>query len=483
MFAEIKVNRKALIGFGNGGGKHGICGQIRAVLTGFDPDCTIEKTEGKRGRNVSRKRLFRAAAAILLTLCLAAGTGGVEPQQSMAVVAPPAQEPDRSVVSEEAVSSIPDAERITAEGTLMSTGDLLMHDPILEGAFHEETDTYDFSSIFTHIASYVKQADAAVANLEVALAGNEKYPYRGYPRFNCPDEIVDAAKDAGFSLLLTANNHTNDEGLYGIRRTMAALDERGMRFTGTRESEEEKRYDILPVGGIPVGILNYTYGSQREDGSPALNITLEEEAVPLVNFFQYNRLDAFYEEVEKQIAAMREDGARAVVFYIHWGTEYRLEPNKQQRAIAQKLCDLGVDVIIGGHPHVVQPIEILTSSATGKQTVCLYSMGNAVSNQRIYRSALKSGHTEDGVLFSVTFSAFGDGTVKLTAIDVLPTWVHWYKQEGKDVFQIIPLDAERDWTGQFDLDKTETGLQDARASYDRTMALVGEGLQAFGAAA
>lgn len=423
---------------------------------------------------------WRWLGVALLALCLFAGTGGVRPAPAIAVTVPPVSVP-QSVPEE--VSSAPDPDQVMATGTLASTGDLLMHDPLLEAAYDAQTETYDFRRIFTHLAPYVRRADEAAANLEVALAGNEKYRYRGYPRFNCPDEIVDAAADAGFTFLLTANNHTNDEGLYGIRRTMAVLRQKQMLFTGTRESEEEKRYIFLPVGGIPIGILNYTYGSRRDNGTPSLNLALEDKAVGLVNFYDTAQLDAFYQEAEEQIRAVREEGAKAVVFYIHWGTEYRLQPSKQQKEIAQKLCDLGVDVIIGGHPHVVQPLEILTSSVSGKQTVCLYSMGNAVSNQRIYRSALKSGHTEDGVLFYVTFSAYGDGTVKVTDVEILPTWVHLYEQEGKDVFQIVPLDKQVDWAGRFDLEKTETGLQDAQASYERTMELVRDGLEAFRAAA
>ena len=259
-----------------------------------------------------------------------------------------------------------------------------------------------------------------------------------------------------------------------------------MSYIGTRKSDRDKRYRVADVGGIPVGLINYTYQAARADGKPSLNLLLEDAAVPLVNSFDYRRLDDFYNELAGELAAMRRDGALATVVYIHWGNEYRTTPNKQQRAIAQKLCDLGVDVIIGGHPHVVQPLEILTAPDGGR-TVCLYSMGNAVSNQRIYRASIKTGHTEDGVLFSVTFRRTGDGPVQISGVDVLPTWVNLYRDGDRDVFQIVPLDTAKDWRTAFDLDRPAAGPADtgndgpanAENSYERTMALVRDGLEAF----
>ena len=424
---------------------------------------------------------WRAPALAALTAALLLAGAAPAAPASLPVQTPPSVS---SPVSLDESSSPPAP--VTLEGTLLSTGDLLMHDPILEAAYSKTDNTYDFSRIFTHIAPYVEKADLAVANLEVTLAGDTKYPYRGYPRFNCPDAIVTAAKAAGFDLLLTANNHTNDSGLFGIRRTMEALERMDMSYTGTRKSDRDKRYRVADVGGIPVGLINYTYQAARADGKPSLNLLLEDAAVPLVNSFDYRRLDDFYNELAGELAAMRRDGALATVVYIHWGNEYRTTPNKQQRAIAQKLCDLGVDVIIGGHPHVVQPLEILTAPDGGR-TVCLYSMGNAVSNQRIYRASIKTGHTEDGVLFSVTFRRTGDGPVQISGVDVLPTWVNLYRDADRDVFQIVPLDTAKDWRTAFDLDRPAAGPADtgndgpanAENSYERTMALVRDGLEAF----
>lgn len=368
---------------------------------------------------------------------------------------------------------------VVSTATLAATGDLLMHDPILTNNYDEQTGSYDFSGIFTYIKPYVQKYDFAVANLEVTLAGNDRIPYRGYPCFNCPDEIVDAAKDAGFDMLLTANNHSNDSGLNGILRTAAVLAQKNMGYTGTRHSEQEKPYRIQNVNGINIGMMNYTYESRRAGDKRYLNVMLEQRAIPLVNSFSYGDLDSFYDEVKTRINQMKEEGADALVLFIHWGDEYKLTPNNTQKKIARKMCELGIDVIIGGHPHVIQPLEIIKSADGKHTTVCLYSTGNAVSNQRIYRASIKTGHTEDGILFIVTFSKYGDGRVEVTGLDALPTWVHLYKQNGREVFQIVPLDVSRDLKNKFGLQNSEDGFENAMKSHQRTMAIVKDGLKEF----
>ena len=144
------------------------------------------------------------------------------------------------------------------------------------------------------------------------------------------------------------------------------------------------------------------------------------------------------------------------------------------------MCDLGIDVIVGGHPHVIQPMELLTASNDeNHKTICLYSTGNALSNQRLGAiSYVKTPHTEDGILFNFTFAKYSDGTVRVEDTSVIPTWVNKYQSSstGKDVYEIYPLDIQiEDWKTQMNLrDSTE---KEARASYDRTMEIVGEGLE------
>ena len=363
--------------------------------------------------------------------------------------------------------------------TVAATGDLLMHEPIITHSKFD--DGYNFDLIYTYLKDYASKVDYSVANLETTLRGIEDgYEYSGYPQFNCPDEIVDATKNAGFDMLLTANNHSYDTRYKGMIRTLEVIDEKGLDRLGIIKEETEKKYTVKEINGIKIGMICYTYETDTDPDEIALNgIALNEDAEKRVNAFSYGELDTFYETIEGQFKAMKEDGAEALVLFIHWGDEYQTKQNKKQSAIAQKLCDLGVDVIVGGHPHVVQPIDLLTSEADpNHKTVCLYSMGNAVSNQRRERMNLKTGHTEDGVLFQFTFAKYSDGTVVLEDADILPTWVNMFtsKATGKKVYQIIPLDTEKtDWKEAFDL--TDTSKKKAEESLERTQKIVGDGLK------
>ena len=166
------------------------------------------------------------------------------------------------------------------------------------------------------------------------------------------------------------------------------------------------------------------------------------------------------------------------MLFIHWGDEYQLTPSNSQQQIAQKMCDLGVDVIVGGHPHVIQPMDLLTSTENpDHKTVCIYSLGNILSNQNRYNiSSAPQGHCEDGMLFSVTFSKYSNGMVVLEGTDVLPTFTNTHSDKPLK-YNILPLDDEtRDqWKTLYGINDKILGY--AEDSYDRTMAQVGEGLE------
>lgn len=355
------------------------------------------------------------------------------------------------------------------------TGDILIHKNVLDAA-KKSDGTYDFSDAFTKVSPYYKKYDKMIANLEVTLGGEEK-GYSSYPMFNTPDSIVTALKNAGVDMLLTSNNHTYDTGYSGMKRTLQVIESMGLEYTGTRLSESAPRFKVSNIDGIKVGMMCYTYEtSSSTAGRKALNgLLLSAEAGPLVNSFDYNNLSAFYTDAKNSIAAMKNQGAEAIVFYMHWGNEYQTYTNSYQKKMAQNLCDLGVDVIVGGHPHVIQPFDTLVSE-NGHETICIYSIGNALSNQR--RSLISSapnGHTEDGMIFTFSFEKWSDGTVLISDVNILPTWVDLKTVNGKKVYDIIPLDASiGDWS-TLGLSSVSSG----KASYNRTMKIVGEGLNEY----
>ena len=356
--------------------------------------------------------------------------------------------------------------------TLAATGDLLMHLPVINAC--STGSGYDFTQVFQYLRDYSDAADYAVANLETTLCGTDNgYSYSGYPHFNCPDSIVTGAQDAGFDMLLTANNHSYDTTLVGYKRTLNVIRDTGMETLGTYASPEETKWTIKDINDISIGMLCYTYATHDVDGSPRLNGNAPISEKGLCNYFIYENLEPFYSEVETYLEEMEQAGAETTVMYIHWGVEYQTYANDQQKAIAQRLCDLGIDVIIGGHAHVVQPMDLLTSTTDpDHKTVCIYSLGNAVSNQRRELMNLSTGHTEDGMLFSVTFSKYSDGTVYVHDANVLPTWVNMHGG-----YRILPLDDETraDWKTLYAINDNAYAL--AEQSYGRTMKIVGEGLE------
>jgi poly-gamma-glutamate synthesis protein (capsule biosynthesis protein) len=279
-------------------------------------------------------------------------------------------------------------------------------------------------------------------------------------------------------MLLTANNHSYDTRGVGLRRTQQVISAAGLPNLGTKPSADAPNYLIADINGIRIGMLCYTYENDASPEGKAPNShKMTPEDAPLINTFDYSNMSLFYEEMAKNIEDLTAAEVDSVVLFIHWGDENKTQQNDKQSLMAQNLCDLGVDVIIGGHPHVLQPVELLTSTDGNHNTLCIYSLGNAVSNQnRVEAGIPKTGHTEDGVLFSVTFTKYSDGTVILSDTNILPLWVNRHNNaEGKRVYPVLPLDQQiEDWKTQFNL--TDAMLQNARESYDRTMAIVGSGL-------
>ncbi|HCH28186.1 MAG TPA: capsule biosynthesis protein [Ruminococcaceae bacterium] len=364
--------------------------------------------------------------------------------------------------------------KLESSVTVINTGDIMVHSTQLDGA--KTSDGYDFSDFFKYIKNPVSAADLAVGNLEVTFGGAESGSYKGYPAFNTPDSLADSIKNAGFDLMLTTNNHCYDTGLFGLKRTVSVLKDKGLLYIGTKQNADEKDYIIKNISGIKLGITAYTYENKSAAGQKSLNGNIiSKEANDLVNSFNYDRIDEFYARAKKDIAAMKKGGADIVIFYMHWGEEYQLKENVHQDTIAQKLCDLGVDIIIGSHPHVIQPMALLTSSGGDHKTICAYSMGNAISNQRqeIMHPECTTGHTEDGMLLSFKIDKYSDKTTVISSFDVIPTWVNKYRGGSGYRYSVIPL-YNRDAGADCGLSGAE--LEKSRKSYDRTKATVSEGL-------
>ena len=428
----------------------------------------------KKRRVVTKK--FRVLVCFVLILCVAAWLIALAPKKADPSSQPETveTEPKQTVTEEkESEPERPITPHAVSTASVGVTGDILIHSAVYNSA-KQADGTYNFAPHYEYIAPYFEKYDYMVANLEVTLGGGAP---SSYPTFSCPDSILDALKGSGVDLLLTANNHSYDTRSAGLKRTVQMIREKEMDYLGTRDNTEESFYQVKEIGDVKVGMACFTYSTVSNAGVKALNgITLNKDAFDLVSNFDPQRLDEFYAEAERAVNELKNGGADVLMFYIHWGYEYRYTPADHQKKMAQKLCELGVDVIVGGHPHVIQPFETITAE-NGNQTLCIYSTGNAISNQRkaLMDSDNHSGHTEDGMIFGITWEKWSDGSVRLKEVEILPTWVI-RTGSGKYTYRIIPLDtAVADWK-TFGL--SDGSLKEAKASYNRTLELVGTGINA-----
>lgn len=278
---------------------------------------------------------------------------------------------------------ISETDPVCDSATIVFAGDAMMHAAQIEAA-RQADGSYDFTDCFTAVSPYISEADYAVVNLEAPLGGK---PYAGYPCFSAPDSYADALAGAGFDLFFTANNHCLDKRDRGARRTVDALSSAGIEHLGTYR-DLAQRDSILPlikdIGGIKVAFLNYTYGTNG----------IAPQGSIVVDYIDR-------EKIAEDIRSARQKGAELVCAGMHWGYEYKLLPNAEQKALANFLVDQGVDLVIGSHPHVVQPMEMRADSC-GRRSLVVYSLGNFISN-------MKTRDTRGGALAKAWISRGPDG--------------------------------------------------------------------------
>ena len=426
------------------------------------------KKRTKRQKAIIRRRIFLSACALVLSAVIALIVFVVN-----SIIGISEKQPQKDNISQ-TESNNSKVEEVIPDtyATVLSIGDIMCHSHQLEGA--RTSDGYDFSAFFKELSPYFQKYDLCVGNLELTFGGTESGSFRGYPSFNTPDQLADTIKASGINLLMTSNNHSYDTGLFGLKRTAQVLKEKQIEYTGTRELETEPKYLVKDINGIKIGIVNFTYETTGDDATRKyLNGgAISRDANGLINTFSYQRIDSFYTEAKSVIDAMKNDGAEFISFYMHWGEEYQLTANTWQKSIAQKLSNMGVNMIVGGHPHVVQPMELIHSEDSQNTTICIYSLGNAVSNQRreLMKNSSPKGHTEDGVMFSYKLKKSGDGEVSVVDVDIIPTWVYKYSQNGYK-YTVYPIEDLQTATTKY-----SSLASKLTESYNRTKAIVESGL-------
>ena len=295
--------------------------------------------------------------------------------------------------------------------TLLFAGDLMQHTEQIKAA--KTPDGYDYSDCFKHVKEEISRADVAVANLEVTLGGQ---PYRGYPAFSAPDEFLYAIKDAGFDVLLTANNHCLDRGKKGLERTILMLDSLQLPYAGTYVDSEARlrRYPLLvEKNGFRIALLAYTYATNG----------LSPVAPTLVNYIDK-------EQMKEDILAARRMNPDVIIACMHWGVEYRSLPEKAEKELADWLIAQGVDHVIGSHPHVLQPMEVRADTQVNDKHLVVYSLGNFISN-------MSKVHTDGGAMVKLELKKLW-GITRLEKCSYSLVWTSRPVLSGKKNYELYP---------------------------------------------
>lgn len=295
------------------------------------------------------------------------------------------------------LSHIPDT------ASILVMGDVMMHRDQISNALTADGD-YDFRTYFQFIRERIMESDMAVANMEFTLAGK---PYTGYPCFSAPDGYEDYVASCGVDVFLTANNHILDKGKDGLERTLGRYSEMEaeglVQHTGVSDSPEDdlRRFPLLvAVKGTRIALVNFTYGTNLQP----------DETFPKVHFPDK-------EEIGHAIRRARESGAEFVIALPHWGTEYVLRHSSWQESLAKWLVSQGCDAVIGAHPHVVQDVAMMESSAEGgrEPVPVVYSLGNIVSN-------MSATNTQVGLIATLKIVTDADGSKRLLPPEYTFTW-------------------------------------------------------------
>ena len=331
--------------------------------------------------------------------------------------------------------------------TLLFAGDLMQHAAQIQAA---HTDSgYTYAECFRYVKDEISKADIAIGNLEVTLGGR---PYTGYPTFSAPDAYLQALKEAGFDVLLTANNHCLDRGKRGLERTVALLDSFKIAYAGTYvdEAQRASRYPLrIEKNGFVIALLNYTYGTNG----------IEVQQPNVVNYISHERM-------QKDIRKAKQMNPDAIIACIHWGTEYQLLPELAQKELADWLLSQGVNHVIGGHPHVLQPMELRPHRQVPDKQVVVYSLGNCISN-------MSARHTDGGAFLKLELTR-RMGITRLSNCQYALIWTSRPMLSGKKNFRLYPINIDSRLLNAAERQRMRRFVNDARTLLDQYNVGIGE---------
>lgn len=341
----------------------------------------------------------------------------------------PVSKEDSSTLDNQNINTKKEQKDITFNMSVI--GDIMCHNTQYTDAYNSNTDTYDFSYVFKDIKAKIKTADIAVGNLETTFAG-KSVGYSSYPTFNTPESLADNLKDLGLDVLTTANNHSLDKGYKGIESTIDYLDKADISHTGTFKSEEDQNKILIKnVKDVKIAFLSYTYGTNGIK-------------VPTGKDYCINLIDK--DLIKKQLELAKAENPDIICVSMHWGIEYQTKQNKEQEALADFLFENGVDIILGSHPHVLQPMEkrtITLEDGSTKDGFVIYSLGNFMSGQ-------VKENTKNSIILDLKITKKAqDGKISIDSVNYTP--IYMYKSTAKTKAYKI-LDIENS-ISKYDLDQ------------------------------
>lgn len=306
--------------------------------------------------------------------------------------------------------------------TLTAIGDIMCHNTQYIDAYNDETGEYDFSYVFDDISLYTKTADICVGNLETTFAG-EDVGYSSYPTFNTPDSLAYELKDIGVDVLSTAGNHALDKGFNGLSRTIDVLNDADISHLGTYKTKEEQDKTLIKyVKGIKIAFVNFAYGTN--------GIPIPSDKPYCVNLIDENLM-------KEQIDRAKQEEPDIIIACMHWGTEYKTTPNSTQEQLTDFLFKNGVDIILGTHPHVLEPMEkrtVTLDDGTTKDGFVIYSLGNFIADQN-------AEYTRDSIILNIDITKHTDGKITIDNYEYVP--IYMYKDTSKKKQKMKLLDINK----------------------------------------
>lgn len=324
---------------------------------------------------------------------------------------------------------------------LLFAGDIMQHEAQLMAAKTAEG-TYSFSDCYRHIKGTISAADIAIGNLETPIGRNR---FSGYPSFCAPDSFLHAAVDAGFDVLLFANNHCLDKGKATAMYTLDLMDSLQVAHCGVYRNiyERRKRYPlILEKNGMRIALLNYTYGTNGHNIPAPMVVNLIDKEV-----------------IARDIIDAKMMAPDVIIACMHWGDEYVSLPPKRVKELAQWLIEQGVDHVIGNHPHVIQPIELLFNEEECNWNTIAYSTGNLLSNMSLRR-------TDGGIMISMGLRRILNYTT-VSSLGYIYTWIAPKNNNGKRDFTIYPAATTVIKGNSHARQKLQLFLDDSRKLFER----------------